>query len=526
MAPPPSAPSVTGPSGPSHGIATPTQHRPQPPNLQAPPPYNQQAPPRTVHSPAPTHPDGPRIYNSPYQPPRAPAVDRIHPRLPVAATPTPPARFSPAPSAPQTPAVGLPQWLAKGSGTTWKSNSTPSTPKHGFELRLGHDDAPSPAFEPASPVLEASTMNQRAKKAAQAAERPTETPGTKRKPGRSRTAEVVQDTGSASISTPSARIKQASQTTVEPEPPKVKDEVTTPRPSTETGDTTADESVVGRPQRSRPTKRKREDLTPSPVHTPRASQMPDELSEGPESTDVPKVVLWTRSFNKVSGSAMEQIIHHRSANMFAAPIRERDAPGYHKVVKHPQDLKTIRAAINHGNRAAAQAAAALPEGDPGTSSVWLPRTEELVPPKSIINSGQLDRELAHMFSNAIMYNPDPYHGPGPAFLQDVDRDDSQDGGTHQDNVLGYKVDEFGVVNDARAMFVEVEKLLSELRSAEIQRSAPPGGLATGTSTRQASVQGGHGTENIKDEGDDGDEQTGTETETVGGAVKRRRVARN
>lgn len=319
----------------------------------------------------------------------------------------------------------------------------------------------------------------------------------------------------------------------------------TPRPSTETGDTTADESAAGRPQPPRSTKRKREDLSPSPVHIPRASQPRDGLSEGPVSTEAPKVVLWTRSFNKVSGSAMEQIIHHRSANMFAAPIREKDAPGYQKVVKVPQDLKTIRAAINHGNRAAAQAAAALPEGDPGTSGVWLPRTEDLAPPKSIINSGQLDRELAHMFSNAIMYNPDPYHGPGPAFLRrDADPDDPQDGAAHQEKdsaggALGYKVDEFGVVNDARAMFVEVEKLLSELRSAEIhqRRAAPPAaGFATGTSTRQASVLpgggGGHGgAESVKDEGggggggDDGDEQTGTETDTVGGggAGRRRRV---
>jgi hypothetical protein len=221
--------------------------------------------------------------------------------------------------------------------------------------------------------------------------------------------------------------------------------------------------------------------------------------------------------------------------MFAQPIREKDAPGYHKVVKYPQDLKSIRAAINHGNRAAAQAAAALPDGDPGSSSVWLPRTEELVPPKSVINSSQLDRELAHMFSNAVMYNPDPYHGPGPVFLNDVDEEgEGVEGGAHHDSVLGYKVDEFGVVNDARAMFVEVEKLLSELRSAEIQRGAPPGGGGglTGTSTRQASVLGPGGAESGVDEegeGEDGEgdgyDQAGGEVESVGGPVKRRRVAR-
>ncbi len=324
--------------------------------------------------------------------------------------------------------------------------------------------------------------------------------------------------------------KHASQT-AEPDFTRIKDEATTPRPSTEAGDTTADESVTTRPQPPRSTKRKREDLTPTPIPTRLSSQLRETLPL-PPSTEIPKHVLWTRSFNKVCGSAMEQIVHHRSANMFAAPIREKDAPGYHKVVLQPQDLKTIRAAINHGNRAAVQAAAALPDGgDPGTSSVWLPRTEELVPPKSIINSSQLDRELAHMFSNAIMYNPDPHHGPGPAFVTDVeedgDGDEEGEGGQHLlDSVLGYKVDEFGVVNDARAMFVEVEKLLSELRSAEVRRNVPPG-PATGTSTRQASVLGvgGGGGESVKDDGGEEEGDDDGEGEGAGGLVKRRRVMR-
>lgn len=330
--------------------------------------------------------------------------------------------------------------------------------------------------------------------------------------------------------------------------------MTTPRPSTEAGDTTADESAAGRPHPARSTKRKREELTPTPGRAPRASQLREALSEGlnpVNPAEPPKLVLWTRSFNKVCGSAMEQIVHHRSANMFAAPIREKDAPGYHKVVKQAQDLKTIRAAINHGNRAAAQAAASLPDGaDQGSASgVWLPRTHELVPPKSIINSSQLDRELAHMFSNAVMYNPDPHHGPGPAFLREVDEDEEGAdadaggagggaGGGQDSGVLGYKVDEFGVVNDARAMFVEVEKLLSELRSAEVRRNVPPGGgagagagggVVTGTSTRQASVLGGGGGgsgggaggESGRDEG----EEEGEDGDGGGGVVKRRRVGR-
>ncbi|KAK4038164.1 hypothetical protein C8A01DRAFT_17735, partial [Parachaetomium inaequale] len=521
--PPTPTPPVVVPPRPSPGLAAP-QHPQQPPAIQ-PPPYGQQHVPRGAPSPVPAHPDAAQRYSSPYQPPRPAAVDRIHPRPPVTSTPTPAARFSPAPPPPKTPAMTLPPRLAGGSGTKWVSNSTPSTPKPGIEFRLGYDDVPSPAYEPTSPNLLPSAPS--VAKEAQRRQGPAETP--KHKPGRPHVPQRAQG-----VSTPQPGPRPASsqpagpqtkQPAVEREPPRVKHEATTPRPSTEAGDTTADES----------------DLTPTPMQTPRASQLRDALPEGLNPADGPKLVLWTRSFNKVCGSAMEQIVHHRSANMFAAPIREKDAPGYHKVVKQAQDLKTIRAAINHGNRAASHAASSLLEGgDPGSSSVWLPRTEDLVPPRSIINSSQLDRELAHMFSNAVMYNPDPHHGPGPAFVRgDVDDEDGEGGadaaggggggggaagaGQQDSGVLGYKVDEFGVVNDARAMFVEVEKLLSELRSAEVRRGAPPPGIAggvTGTSTRQVSVLGGNGGGGGgADEGEEGEEGDGE------GTVKRRRVGR-
>ncbi|KAL2117284.1 hypothetical protein VTJ04DRAFT_9452 [Mycothermus thermophilus] len=392
-------------------------------------------------------------------------------------------RFSPAPG-PRTPNVGFPIRIAGGSGTKWVSNSTPSTPRPGIELRLGYDDVPSPAYEPTSPVLQFATLP--TVKDSQKQEESIETP--KAKPGKFQRAHP-QPTPATARSAGSQE-KQAPQSGAEQELAKIKEEASTPQPTTEAGDTTADESVTGRMQPSRSSKRKRDDFTPTPAQTPRANQIRETLPEGYVPGEGPKLVLWTRSFNKVCGSAMEQIIHHRSANMFAQPIREKDAPGYHKVVKQPQDLKSIRAAINHGNRAAAAAAAALPDGgDPGTSSVWLPRTEDLVPPRSIINSSQLDRELAHMFANAIMYNPDPNHGPGPAFLHDAESDDEEGDGHHhghqQDSVLGYKVDEFGVVNDARGMFVEVEKLLSELRSAEVRRNVPPSALAAAAAAAAA-----------------------------------------
>ncbi|KAH6621551.1 hypothetical protein B0J18DRAFT_491819 [Chaetomium sp. MPI-SDFR-AT-0129] len=571
-------PSSTGPpAGTPKPSPSPNLAAPQPPSVLQPPSQDQQrVPPRIGPSPAsvPAIRDVAQRYNPPHQPqaqgPRPAAMDRIHPRLPAASTPTPAARFSPALSAPQTPAMTIPPKLARGSGTKWVSGSTPSTPQLGAEFRLGYEDVPSPAFEPPSPIMRHLPP-------------PVTSPSgpSKQKPGRPNAPHKTQG---ASTSQPGARAAASQPSTArakpaapEAETPKVKHEVTTPRPLADTEDTTADESVPARPHHnpSRAPKRKREELTPTPGHTPRASQhlrndsLPSDLltSTPAPVASPPKLVLWTRSFNKVCGSAMEQIVHHRSANMFAAPIRERDAPGYHKVVKQAQDLKSIRAAISHGNRAAhaahSAAAASNPSSDNNNttdggggsssssastgSSVWLPRTEDLVPPRSIINSSQLDRELAHMFSNAIMYNPDPHHGPGPAFVRDEDEDEEVDtigggsgagggaGAGDGGGVLGYKVDEFGVVNDARAMFVEVEKLLSELRSAEVRRGGPPagssgtvgGGGGTGTSTRQASVLGGNagaGGETGKEEDEDGGEGEDGE-EGVGGVVKRRRLAR-
>jgi hypothetical protein len=281
-------------------------------------------------------------------------------------------------------------------------------------------------------------------------------------------------------------------------------------------DAATDEGGTTRRQSSRMLKRKRQDASPTPAET--EAEMQTEM-DGREEPAPPRHVLWTRSFNKVSHSAMEQIIGHRDASLFAHQIRERDAPGYSSIVLQPQDLKSIRAAINHGNRTAAAAAASLPDGDPGTSSVWLPISEELVPPKGIINSAQLDRELAHMFSNAIMYNPDPNRGPGPYFMrsdEEVDAEDGEDG-----PVLGYKVDENGIVNNARAMFVEVQKLLADMRNAEIQRGAPPPPTGA-TSTRQVSTSE---TTRTDERASVTVEEDAEEAENVGTASKRRRITR-
>lgn len=196
--------------------------------------------------------------------------------------------------------------------------------------------------------------------------------------------------------------------------------------------------------------------------------------------------------------------------MFANPLRERDAPGYKAVVLQPQDFTSIRSAIKNGNKAAVQAASNLPGGDPGTPNVWLPISEDLLPPRAIINSAQLDRELVHMFCNAIMYNPDPDRGPGAGFL----RRSEDDGG----ELIGYQLDENGIVRNTRGMFIEVEKLLGELRSAEKDRVAP---APTPTATRPASMVATP----ADDTADDEDELAAdTEATSGSGTIKRRRIA--
>lgn len=194
--------------------------------------------------------------------------------------------------------------------------------------------------------------------------------------------------------------------------------------------------------------------------------------------------------------------------MFANPVKARDAPGYPDIILRPQDLKGIRAAINQGQRAAQAAEKNLSDADATAMTVKLPISIDLIPPKGIVNIAQLERELVHMFANAIMYAPDPDPGVGPEFLRSMDsEDDNKD-------VVGYEVDENGIVKETRNMFGEVEKLLGDLRN-EVERSAnPPAGGPVSVS-RSMSVAGGSTVE------DDIDEQAGDAD--APSTAKRRRV---
>ncbi|KAJ6108659.1 hypothetical protein N7523_009982 [Penicillium sp. IBT 18751x] len=197
----------------------------------------------------------------------------------------------------------------------------------------------------------------------------------------------------------------------------------------------------------------------------------------PESTpmEAPRVdtryVMCTRGFHRTAAPILNDVTTHKLASIFAKPIGERDAPGYHDLIYRPQDLKSIKSAVHQGSKAvvAATEAVSTPAGDGespapavGTPSkhnaLMLPKTEDLVPPKGIVNSAQLEKEFIRMFANAIMYNPAAERGFGPAFPMISDR------GTRESTQS--EGDEGGIIQDSLEMFEDVEQAVKRWRAAE------------------------------------------------------------
>ena len=82
-----------------------------------------------------------------------------------------------------------------------------------------------------------------------------------------------------------------------------------------------------------------------------------------------------------------------------------------------------------------------------------------MPPKGIVNSSQLEKELIRMFANAIMFNPTPDHTFGPAFPMRTDF-------SSREGTRSAEPDEGGIINDTLEMYEDVEKAISTWRSAE------------------------------------------------------------
>ncbi|PKX99043.1 uncharacterized protein P174DRAFT_437483 [Aspergillus novofumigatus IBT 16806] len=220
-----------------------------------------------------------------------------------------------------------------------------------------------------------------------------------------------------------------------------------------------------RPGRGRP-KRKR-GISDAPEPEP----VPTEPIR-PESTQSASFVLCPRNFPRTGAPIMNDVTMHKHASIFAKPLAERDAPGYRDLIYRPQDLKSIKSSIHQGSRAVAAAteAASTPAADgespapnAGTTSknavLMLPKTEDVIPPKAIVNSAQLEKELIRMFANAVMFNPIPQRGFGPAFPM------ISDSGSRESTQVP-EPDEGGIIKDTLEMFEDVEQAVTRWRAAE------------------------------------------------------------
>ena len=235
---------------------------------------------------------------------------------------------------------------------------------------------------------------------------------------------------------------------------------------------------------------------------------------------------------------MNDVTTYKYAGIFAKPLSEREAPGYKDLIYRPQDLKSIKTAIGRGSRAANAAIDELAGGEDGAGAetptkgsgiggsaaggtILLKKTDELAPPKGIVNSSQLEMEFMRMFANAIMFNPLPANerGLGPGFkMQRADDKDATDHeNTREEDEEGSKgysyvqVEEGGIIADTRDMFEHVEKSVGDWRSAE---------LGLGEITLPRSSTGLALSSALEDENEGVSDTEGTKTD--GGTMRKRR----
>lgn len=275
------------------------------------------------------------------------------------------------------------------------------------------DELRSYALEPPAPI-ERKTRRRAAKAASIAS---SQAGGSMR--GRSRSRSVVSHTDTVTADTESvagSRIKSEPGTDVIEE----EESAATPTQPPKTRRRGATISQL-------PTnKRKRNAREISPTESEEPEQSPGPLE--------PPRVIAPRHFSRMCNPIMNDIGSHKHASTFTTAVKAKDAEGYYEIIKRPTDLKSIQKAIVAGGKVVAAAASDTPAGSPGGGGgiVELPLTADVMPPKAIVNSAQLEKELMRMFVNAVMFN----------------------------------AGEEGVVEDAREMFANVEQSVSNWRSAE------------------------------------------------------------
>jgi len=308
----------------------------------------------------------------------------------------------------------------------------------------------------------------------------------------------------------------------------------TPAATTEEGDTELRSS--GR--RRRGTRGTHEESGLTNIITTKRKRGPRESIDGEDSPHLPPTIIpanasqvpTTRNFSRTCATIINDVTAHKFAGIFAKPLTERDAPGYKNLIYRPQDLKSIKSAIHHGNKAvitASENTVSTPSGDAGsppasastpskTAVQLLTKTVDLIPPKGIVNSAQLEKELMRVFANAIMFNPNPERGFGPAFRM------INDAGTvgPEGVVVGGADDEgfSGIVKDTREMFEHVEGQVAGWRAAEKGvEDFGAGGLKSAVSMRGGSTSDVYAENADETTSVAGDEGTGT-------VRKRRKVA--
>lgn len=190
-----------------------------------------------------------------------------------------------------------------------------------------------------------------------------------------------------------------------------------------------------------------------------------------DSSQAGQYVLSARNFPRTGAPIMNDVTMHKHASIFTKPLTEREAPGYRDLIYRPQDLKSIKSLIHQGSKAvtaateaantpAADGESPAPSGTPSKNAVlMLPKTEDVIPPKAVVNSAQLEKELIRMFANAIMFNPVPQRGFGPAFPMI-----SESGSRESTQVP--EADEGGIIKDTVEMFEDVEQAVTRWRAAE------------------------------------------------------------
>ena len=451
------------------------------------------------------------------------------------------------PSAPVTPLLsagrprksyGLSRIDTSVSSTRWKSDPH-ATPKESQKSPVRPDrspylpSSPSPSPEPEVSECEGRPTQRKRGRFTKGVARSVETPtrgsgrrgrwgaySSRGRGGRamssasSRYADsAVPRTRSQSIASPSVELGHEAKGTgrrIKQEPPATPAAITDDNESavSATADTSLRSSRLRRdtlrgldaPRNLAGAKRKRADTTTDPALPMPASPDPPALGPTvPALPTRPNHVLASRNFPRVVAPLMNDINSHKLASLFAKPITERDAPGYHALIHRPQDLKSIRGAISAGSRAVAAAAAATeaphagaaddthaaspPPLAPSSSAaakaatLWVERGPDVEPPRGIVNSAQLEKEICRMFANAVMFNPDPQRGFGPVFAARGGAAAAAAGpgarkGAHADveggSGAGIVENDEGAafVKDAREMFEGVERSVAAWRAAE------------------------------------------------------------